>query len=124
MSKVLDLIYEQDSPQQNIMLFLHKLLTEEYELTTKVTFNNPCYYKHSWICYLKPTKKATLELAFMRGNELSNTQGLLQSNGRKQLRSMEFSCIEDIPLALLKEILHEAVLLDQTIPYQSKRKSR
>ncbi|GAA3588052.1 DUF1801 domain-containing protein [Flavivirga amylovorans] len=123
MTEVENLIYQFDNTQREIMLFFHSILTNGYSLTSKITFKNPCYYKKSWICYLKPLKNEKIELAFMRGNELSNNQGLLKSNGRKQLRSIEFSNLKEIPLETIKEILHEAILLDETKPYESKRKS-
>ena len=76
-----------------------------------------------WL-YLKPTNQNKVELAFLRGNELSNAQGLLKSNGRKQLMSIEFENLGNIPGDSLNEIFHEAILLDETEPYQSKRKPK
>lgn len=122
MSRVEDLIYQFENEQRAIMLFFHHLLINEYSLTDKISFSNPCYYKKSWICYLKPLKDGTIELAFMRGNELSNHQGILKSSGRKQLRSVIFSTVQEIPVDSIKEIIHEAILLDETKPYASKRK--
>jgi len=124
MTEVENLIYRFENEQREIMLFFHHLLTEEFSLTDKITFKNPCYYKRSWICYLRPLKNRKVELAFMRGNELSNHQGLLQSNGRKQLRSIAFSSMADVPLDTMKEILHEAILVDEIKPYESKRKRK
>ena len=124
MSPAENLMYEFEGAQREIMLFFHQMLTQEFSLTDKITFQNPCYYHNSWICYLKPLQNATVELAFLRGNELSNHQGLLQSNGRKQLRSVAFSSLKDIPLETVKEILHEAILVDEAKPYASKRKKK
>lgn len=123
MAEVEDLIYQYDEHQRDVMLYFHNLLTNDYNLTAKITFKNPCYYGKSWICYLKPTQQNTVELAFFRGNELSNNQGLLKSNGRKQLLSVDIDKLEDVPQDILKEIFHEAILLDETKPYESKRKS-
>ncbi len=124
MTEVENLIYQFDNPQREIMLFFHHMLTKEYALTGKITFKNPCYYNKSWICYLKPLKNEKIELAFMRGNELSNNQGILKSSVRKQLRSIEFSTLKEIPVDTIKEVFHEAILLDETTPYESKRKPR
>lgn len=124
MTEVEDLIYQFDDTQREIMLFFHNMLTKEFLLTDKVTFKNPCYYKKSWICYLKPIKNEKVELAFMRGNELSNNQGVLKSLGRKQLRSIEISDLKKIELDVIKEVLNEAIHLDETKPYASKRKQK
>lgn len=122
-SEVESLIYQFENAQREIMLFFHNMLTKDFLLVDKITFKNPCYYNNSWICYLKPLKNGRVELAFMRGNELSNRQELLKSNGRKQLTSIEFSSIEEIPVNSIVEILHEAILLDKSTPYASKRKN-
>lgn len=124
MTEVENLIYEHEGPQREILLFFHRMLTMEFSFTDKITFKNPCYYNKSWICYLKPLKNGRIEFAFLRGNELSNSQGLLHSGGRKQLRSIEFATVEEIPVDTMKEILHEAVLPDETTPYESKRKQK
>lgn len=124
MTAVENRIYEFENPQREIMLFLHKMLKDEFTLTDKITFNNPCYYQNSWICYLKALKNSKVELAFFRGNELSNHQDILESKGRKQLRSLDIASISEIPFEELRKVLHEAIVLDQTVPYASKRQKK
>jgi hypothetical protein len=124
MSEIEHLIYQYNGAQREIMLHFHHLLTNDYNLTSKITFNNPCYYGKSWICYLKPIKENKVELAFFRGNELANSQGLLESKGRKQLLSIDIEHLERIPHNGLHELLHEALLLDEIKPYESKRKPK
>jgi len=124
MTDVENLIHQLDKSQKEILLFFHHLLTNDYMLIDKITFKSPGYYKNSWICYLKPLKNGHVELAFFRGNELSNSQGLLKSNGRKQLRSVEISELNEALLKTIKQIVNEAILLDETVPYESKRKQK
>lgn len=102
---------------------MHELLGLEFSLTPKLRYAIPFYYRKSWICYLKPNNNGSIELAFTRGNELSNTQGLLHSKGRKQVMSMVFTSTEDIPQQALQELLVEALTLDDTVPYAAKRKA-
>ena len=66
-------------------------------------------------------KNNSIEFAFLRGNELSNSQGILDSKGRKQVFSVELTALSKIPIKELKEIIQEAILLDETISYVSKR---
>ena len=54
MTEIENLIYQFEGQQREIMLRLHDLLTNEYNLTSKITFGCPSYYGKSWICYLKP----------------------------------------------------------------------
>ncbi len=115
-------IYEKEGQQQSLLRALHELLYGHYELTTKIRYKIPFYYRKSWICYLNPIKNEGIELAFLRGNELSNAQGILDSKGRKQVYGIDLHTASDIPMTLLREILQEAILLDETVPYPSKRK--
>lgn len=116
-----DFIYNLDDNQREISLYLHKLLTEEFALISKIKYSIPFYYKKSWICYLNPTKNGNIEFAFPRGNELSNSNGILESKGRKQVYSLEIGKLSDIDESLLKETIMEAIFLDDTAPYKSKR---
>ena len=122
MTEVEDYMYTFVDSQREILLYLHKLLAVELNLTDKLRFKIPFYYRKSWICYMNPTKHNTIELAFIRGNELSNAQGLLENKGRKQVWSIELDKRTEIPIKELIEIIQEAILLDEMVPYNSKRK--
>jgi len=74
------------------------------------------------MCYLNPTKDNGVELCFTRGNELSNTQRILQSKGRKQVSGMTYYEIKQIEESPILEILYEALLLDDEVPYKIKKK--
>ncbi|MFN3195156.1 MAG: DUF1801 domain-containing protein [Chlorobiota bacterium] len=124
MSEVEEFINQFEGEQVEIMLYFHNWLANELNLIDKIRFDIPFYYNLSWICYLNPTKNGNVEFAFVRGNELSNEQGLLESKGRKQVYSIEINSIENIPHDELHDIIHEAILLDQTKPYQSKRSKK
>jgi hypothetical protein len=116
-----DYIYGFEGTQRDIMLHIHKLLSQELNLSDKFRFKIPFYYRKSWICYLNPIKNKSIEFVFVRGNELSNSQKLLESRGRKQVLSIELKAVSEIPIKELTEIIQEAILLDDTVPYQSKR---
>ncbi len=122
MTAVEDFIYEYESSQRDVMFYLHHLLTDELHLIPKIRYQIPFYYRKSWVCYLNPTKNGTVEFAFPRGNELSNVQELLESRGRKQVMSMEIENVKGMQLQTIREILQEAILLDVSVPYASKRK--
>jgi len=124
MTEVEDYIYNLEGSQREIMLYFHKLLSVELNLTARIRFKIPFYYRKSWICYLNPTKNNTVEFAFVRGNELSNSNGLLESKGRKQVLSMEVTSLSKLSFSELSEIIQEAIILDDTIPYASKRRSK
>ncbi len=117
-----DFIYEQSPNRQAILQHLHHLLAEELNLLPKIRYRVPFYYQNSWICYLNPVKGDAIELVFLRGQELSNSQGILDKKKRKQVSGITISDVESIPLEAIYEILQEALVLDETVPYSVKRK--
>lgn len=121
MNVVLDFIYEQEDEQREVMLFLHELMISYPAITCKIRYKVPFYFRKSWICYLNPVKNNSVDFCFVRGNELSNQQGILEAKDRKQVRSLTFASVEEIPVEELKEIIQEAILLDETVKYASKR---
>jgi hypothetical protein len=121
MTAVEDFIYRYEGTQRSIMLCLHQLLSEQLNLTDKIRFKIPFYYKKSWICYVNPMKDGSVEFAFVRANELANTHGLLESKGRKQVAGITFTSTEDWPIEEVRQIIQEAILLDETVPYAVKR---
>lgn len=123
MANVEDFINQLENEQKEVMLYFHELLAHQLELEDKIRFKIPFYYHKSWVCYLNPIKNNAVELAFLYGKELSNQQGLLQANGRKQVAGITFSKVEDIPRDQVYEIIQEALMLDEMKYNQRKRKS-
>jgi hypothetical protein len=111
----------EDDVQKAILSHLHELLMGHPNMVTKIRYQIPFYYQKSWVCYLNPLKNSGVEVVFLRANELSNEQGALQFNGRKQVAGLSYFSPKDIDETLLLEILGEAILLDETVPYASKR---
>ena len=110
-----------DGHQKAVLNYFHQLLTSEIGLIDKIKYKIPFYYLKSWVCYLNPKKDEGTELAFTRGNELSNDQGLLLAYDRKQIRGITFYKISEIPAREIREIIQEALILDATMKYASKR---
>ncbi len=110
-----------EGEQKIILVTLHEWILDHPGTHVKSSYGLPFYYGKSWICYLNPLKKGGVEWAFTRGNELSDTSNLLESKGRKQVKSISFIKPSDIDLEAIKYILQEAILLDNAVPYASKR---
>ena len=119
-----DFILDLEGEQQRIFQRLHQLLANDLDLECKIRYRIPFYYSRSWICYLSPKKDGGVELAFLRGNELSNSQGILDSKDRKQVSGIEYQSVKDIDFDLLLEVIQEALMLDETVKYASKRKRK
>jgi len=122
MNAVEDYIYNFEGQQRAVMLCLHEMMMENPGVTCKIRYKIPFYDRNSWISYLNPTKNGAVEFAFTRANELSNANGLLDFKERTQVAGITVSHPADIPDESMREIIQEALLLDETIPYAAKRK--
>lgn len=116
----LDIIETWDNPTRDIALYLHGVLAEHFGLRPQINFKLPFYYKKTWICYLSPQKNKSLALCFIRGNELSNSRGLLNAKGRKLVASIDLKKLDDEMIGQLMEIITEAILLDEQVPLSYK----
>jgi hypothetical protein len=122
MNNVEDFINQLGNEQRKIMLYFHELLAQQLELEDKIRFKIPFYFHKSWVCYLNPIKNDSVEIAFLLGKELSNQQGLLRANGRKQVAGISISNVAEIPQEAVYEIIQEALMLDE-IKYQQRKKN-
>ena len=102
-----------DGQQKAIVSYMHQLLTEHHDLIPKIRFKIPMYYRKKWVCYLNPIKNNGIELAFMRGYQLSNDQGLLQKKDRQYVAGVDLFNIQDIPEQSINEIVQEALMLEE-----------
>ena len=124
MDQVSSYIEQLPANQGSIMLFLDQLLMDFPGVSSRLRYRIPFYDRKSWICYLNPIKNNGVELAFVRGNELSNQQGLLSFKDRKQVAGVEIFDSKSISYEEIMEVLNEAILLDDSVPYASKRTSK
>jgi len=120
MHTVDEFILNHQGKQREIMLYISHLLLDQPGVYGKITYKIPFFYRKSWLCYLNPTRDGGVEFAFTRGNELSNDAGLLVARGRKQVMGITFYDVNEIPHDSLAGIIHEALLLDEQVPYRLK----
>ena len=122
MTEVTAYITGLDGMQRKLMQVLHDLILSQFDFQTKIRYRVPFFYNKSWICYMNPIKNEGVELCFLRGNELANADGILDFKDRKQVGGISYYTLADIDTHSPIQILHEALILDQTVKYASKRK--
>ncbi|MEM7368171.1 MAG: DUF1801 domain-containing protein [Bacteroidota bacterium] len=118
MHEVEAFIYELEDNQRELMLYFHELLCSQPHVTAKIRYRVPFYYRKSWICYLSPKKGDRIEVCFIRANELSNEQGVLDFKDRTQVAGIELGSVSEIPEEAVYEVIQEALLLDDVTPYR------
>ena len=122
MDTCLDYIELLEAEQRRIMHALHQFISAFPQVTCRIRYKVPFYYRKSWLCYLNPLKKDGVELCFVRAKELSNEQGLLDFKNRTQVAGVTYFSAKDIRESVLAEVLQEALLLDEEVAYAPKRK--
>jgi len=93
------------------------------------------FYRHNrLICFIwpssvvwgpvseNPKRKGVVSLGFCQGNKMLNDEGWLLAEGRKQVYVMYFSKLSEIDDNIVRALLFEASMIDDTFAH-SKRKS-
>ena len=110
-------IDELEGDQRLIASELHQLLVSYPEVTHKIRYKIPFYYRKSWICYINPIKKDGIEFCFLRANELSNETGILDFKKRTQVAGISIYDHKKVHLPEIIEVINEALLLDEEVKY-------
>jgi len=122
MDAVTTYIHQRDPVTSAIMSQLHQALMDNPGVVAKIRYKVPFYFRKSWFCYVNPLKKQGVELAFIRGRELSNSEGILQAKNRKMVHGVELLDPAKIPWPQIQSVIQEALLLDESKPYSIRQK--
>lgn len=112
MNEVEEYLLEYKGIGQDILLYLHSILIEKFQLRPKLNFKLPFYYQKSWVCYLRPLPKKGIEISFIHGYRLEKWTKYMESRGRKMVRSIVYTDISKVDELVLLEILKDALKLD------------
>ncbi len=95
----------------------------------------PFYTRNRLICFVWPPsvvwgpgrtdekrKAKGVSLGFNQGNLMSNEDGVLLAEGRKQVYAMYFKKLDEIDEAQVRALLFEAALIDEQFTKKKKRK--
>lgn len=87
--------------------------------TEKLSYGVPYYFRHSRVCFIWPASRGAAGIesgvlfGLCRGHLLSDAQGLLERGGRKEVYMITHRRLSDIQPELLREIIQEAILVDE-----------
>ncbi|CCH53976.1 hypothetical protein BN8_03112 [Fibrisoma limi BUZ 3] len=87
-------------------------------ITEKISWNVPFYtYRNQFVCYLNVLRNdESIDVAFLRGMELTDETGRLEDRGRKTVKSLVVRFLTAADEELVLTYLHEALLLNETQP--------
>lgn len=126
--KDFDAFWEAIPPaEQAICLRVRRLILDNFpEMNEKFAYGVPFYHLNSRICFLYPSSlpysgmESGVSFGFNRGRLLSNEQGLLDLGDRKEVAYIRLLSESDIREDIFLDMLHEAVLLDETFGRRKK----
>jgi hypothetical protein len=94
----------------------NSILNAHPKMRERFLFNTAMFGVKNELCYFVVlNKNKGIEVGFHRGFQMSNEQGLLESKKRKFIHGITFKDLEDLKNkeAIFKEILQEAIILDE-----------
>ncbi|MBL0742050.1 DUF1801 domain-containing protein [Chryseolinea lacunae] len=119
-------ITEQPSPQREIMTILRSWIMDLGPHTQeKISYSIPYFHFYGQLCYLNPVKDG-VDLGFNKGYELSNDEGLLETKGRKHVKSITFYSVAELEERedALRHLLNEAAILNEYRFKQTQKKKK
>jgi hypothetical protein len=124
MNPVQSYIANRPPSQGQIMTVLRSFILDlGPHVQEKISYTVPYFYFRGPLCYLSP-KFDGVYIGFVRGHQLSNEQGLLDTNNRKFIRSIHFYSLADLEEKeeQIRQILNEAAILNEVHFRQKKMK--
>lgn len=125
-----EMILSLSKPEQVIVKRLRALIQECLPMATEKGYYGlgvPFYTHHRMICFIWPSsvywgpkkdgvskKSKGVSLGFCQGNLMSNEDGALQAEGRKQVYVMYFHSLNEIKEEQVRALLFEAGMIDDT----------
>ncbi len=101
--------------------------------TEKISYRVPFYKRHRMICFIWPPsiywgpkkqwndkEEKGVTLGFCQGNLMSNEDGVLLAEGRKQVYCMYFKSLKEIKNEQIRALLFEAEFVDEGFTKKTK----
>ncbi len=99
------------------------------DVTEKLAYNVPFFYRHKRMCFIWPpsvmwgnVRMKRIELGFVNGYLMDDEINYLEKGKRKQMYCRYFSDAKDIDIDLLKSYIFQAVIIDDELAREKKKK--
>ena len=113
-------INEHPQPQREMMTILRSWILDLGPHTQeKISYKKPYFSFYGTMCFLNPHAEG-VDLGFTKGYELSDEQKILESKGRKQVKTITFHSVAELEETdeAIRHVLNEAAILNE---YRFKR---
>lgn len=104
-------ILNQPEPFKSILLHVQSVIERTItDAQLKFKWKLPCYYvADSPFCYMNVSvKKGYVDVGFWRSTHLTKHADKMTMKGRKMIKSLRYTSLEEIDETVLKEILQDA----------------
>lgn len=127
MSTYDDFFYNLPPDEQETVSRLRSIVLSCADFSEKISYQVPYYFRHSrilfiWPSSVKPGPPSGVQFGFCNGNLLSDEYGILEKGTRKQVYWITFHKAGEINEQPLRELIHQAILVDEEL--YAKRKKR
>lgn len=119
MQDISDFLATLPKSEQLITQKLHSIILGcDPRIWEKFSYGVPYFSKKRRIAFLWPAsaplgpKDGSVSFGLCYGNRLSNSQGLLKLDGRKQVAITRFAALSEIDQRVVEEIIQEALIVD------------
>jgi len=115
-----------ESPDKEVLTILRSWVLDLGAHTQeKISYTVPFFYFFGPLCYLSAGKEG-VAFSFVNGRELEDEAKLLQSNGRKQVKSVTFHSVAELEEHEdeIRRLLNQAAILNEYKYKIKKRKKR
>ena len=108
MNKLEEFYFKFEEPEKSLFLALREIfLAWDDEMAECLKYGSPCFtYRGKILCYHWKDKKGQAYVLFNYGKFLDHP--LLESKGRKLMKSVDVNPNEDIPVEVLNEVFSQA----------------
>jgi hypothetical protein len=137
MNEVESLLAELTGDEKIIVSRIRNLILDiDPRVGERLSYGVPYFFHHRAICFVWPISKQPpnypppapgrekVTFGFCYGNLLSNDQGLLMLENRKQVAIIKLYSVKDIDEHKFREIMLEAILIDDQFAKNKKTKKR
>jgi hypothetical protein len=117
-------IASQADPAREIMTILRSWILDLGSHTQeKISHNVPYFSFYGTLCYFSITKDHGVDFTFLKGKRLDDENKILESRGRKEIRSKTFYSIAELEEVeeSIRQLLNEAAILNE---YHFKQKQK